>query len=79
MATYTPVSKVIAVTGATGVNGFTGAIAALNTAVASAVTTAQAVTGVSPNSISISPAAGGEAGTSAILELWQTITYTVIS
>lgn len=79
MATYTQNSKIIAVTAASGVNGFTGAVVAQNAAVVTAVTTAMAVTGYVANTLNISPAVLSVDTTSAIFQLYQTITYTVAS
>lgn len=79
MATYTQKSTIVAVTAASGAAGFTGAVAAQNQAIATAVTTAMAVTGFTPNTLSISPAVLSVDTTSAIFQLYQTITYTVTS
>jgi len=79
MSTYTPVTKVIGTTGASGANGFNALITAQNAAVAAAVTTAQGVTGVAPQSISISPAQLLLDTTSTLFEMIQTLSYTVIS
>lgn len=79
MATYTPTSKIIGTTGASGINGFTAIVAAANTAMATAVTAAQAVTGVAANSIVIGPAQLAVDTDTHILEVVQTITYTVVS
>lgn len=77
MSTYTPVSKVIGTTGATTGSGLATLITAQNSAVATAVTAALAVTGVAPQSIAISPTESiQDAGLYALI---QTVTYTVIS
>lgn len=78
MATVTPVSKVIATTGASGGAGMQTMVTAQNAAVASAVTTAQGVTGVQPYTLQISPALLIVDTTSTIFEMVQTITYITV-
>jgi hypothetical protein len=51
--TYTPVCTLVSTTGASGVNGFTGAVAAHQTAIATGVTTALAVSDLVPNSVGV--------------------------
>jgi len=77
MATYNAVTKIIASTGASGVNGFTGLAAAQNAAVVVGVTAAQAVTGVQVQSITVSPATMIQDSNGGILEMIQTISYIV--
>jgi hypothetical protein len=77
MATYTPVSKIIGTTGASGGQNFQTAVAAQITAVAAAVTTAQGVTGVIPQSITVSPCQ--PIFDTLLYELVSTVSYTVLS
>lgn len=79
MATYTPVSKLVGTTGASGAAGIVNLMASQVTAMATAVGTAIGLTGYSPNSLVISPAQLVVDTDSHVLDIVQTITYTIIT
>lgn len=75
----TPVTKIIGTTGASGGAAFQTMVTTQNAAIVTAVTAAQAVTGVAPNSITVSPATLAVDSVSSIFELYQTVSYVVVS
>jgi hypothetical protein len=77
MATYTPVTKIIGTTGASGQAALATLITAQNAAVVTGVTTALAVTG--STGITVSNAALSVDTDSHFLYMVQTIAYTVVS
>lgn len=79
MATYTPTSKVIGATGASGQTGFAALITAQNAAVATAVTTAMALTGFVPNSLLITGPAVSQDVNGGTLYMSQAVNYVVQS
>jgi hypothetical protein len=79
MATYTIKSTVVGSTGASGLNGYTGLVGTQNTAVATAITTAMAVTGFTPNTLSVSPAVVNQDANGGTIYMTQTLTYVVTS
>lgn len=68
-------SKVIGATAASGANGFTSGITAINSAMATAVTTAIAATGYLANTAAVSAVTINVDVNSLIFEFYQTLTY----
>lgn len=79
MATYTPVTKVIGSTGASGATSYGNMKAAQDALIVTAVATAVALTGYQPQSAVVSPCLIISDSVSSIYIMQQTLSYTIVT